>query len=122
VVLPLARGEVERVIDERGVELRVRRQRFLQSAAWHALVQKSVAKRYALEHGREYEDLNLIVAHLGLGTSVGAHRRGRCVKVRNSLFDGPMALERAGTLPGGALHALRGIEPIRDYRPLRDRL
>jgi butyrate kinase len=71
-----------------------------QEAAWHALVQKSAAKRYALEHGREYEDLNLIVAHLGLGTSVGAHRQGRCVKVRNSLFDGPMALERAGTLPG----------------------
>jgi butyrate kinase len=71
-----------------------------QEAAWHALVQKSAAKRFALEHGREYEDLNLIVAHLGLGTSVGAHRKGRCVKVKNSLFDGPMALERAGTLPG----------------------
>ncbi len=71
-----------------------------QEATWHALVQKSVGKRFAIEHGKEYQDLNLIVAHLGLGTSVGAHRKGRCVKVRNSLFDGPMALERAGTLPG----------------------
>ncbi len=71
-----------------------------QEATWHALVQKSVAKRFAVEHGREYEELNLIVVHLGLGISVGAHRRGRCVKVRNSLYDGPMGLERAGTLPG----------------------
>ncbi len=71
-----------------------------QEATWHALSQKSAAKLYAEKHGREYVDLNLIVAHLGGGVSVGAHIGGRCVKVKNALFDGPMSPNRAGTLPG----------------------
>jgi butyrate kinase len=71
-----------------------------QEATWHALVQKYVAKTHAVSHGREYEDLNLIVACLGRGISIGAHRLGRCVRVRNALFDGPMSPERAGSLPG----------------------
>ncbi|MBW2278203.1 MAG: butyrate kinase, partial [Deltaproteobacteria bacterium] len=71
-----------------------------QEATWHALAQKYVAKTYAVSHGHEYEDLALIVACMGRGISVGAHRGGRCVKVRNALFDGPMSPERAGSLPG----------------------
>jgi butyrate kinase len=72
-------------------------------AAWHALNQKAVAKRFANERGIDYEQLNLIVAHLGGGVSVGAHRKGRCVFVRDALFDGPMTPNRAGTLPQRAL-------------------
>jgi butyrate kinase len=72
-------------------------------AAWHALNQKAVAKRFADERGFEYEQLNLIVAHLGGGISIGAHRRGRCVFVRDALYDGPMTPNRAGTLPGRGL-------------------
>jgi len=71
-----------------------------QEAAWHALSQKAAAKLYAEKHGREYQDMNLIVAHLGGGISVGCHRKGRCVKVKNALYDGPMSPNRAGTLPG----------------------
>lgn len=71
-----------------------------QEAVWHALAHKAIAKQHALLHGKEYEELNLIVAFLGAGTSVGAHRKGRCVKVRNALFDGPMSMDRSGTLPG----------------------
>ncbi|MCU0661729.1 MAG: butyrate kinase [Myxococcota bacterium] len=71
-----------------------------QEAVWHALAHKAIAKQHALLHGKEYEDLNLIVAFVGAGTSVGAHRHGRCVKVRNALFDGPMSMDRAGSLPG----------------------
>ena len=71
-----------------------------QTAAWHALSQKSAAKHFAETRNREYEDLDLIVAHVGGGISVGAHRRGRCVKVRNALFDGPMSANRPGSLPG----------------------
>jgi butyrate kinase len=71
-----------------------------QEATWHALSQKAAAKLYAEKHGCEYEDLNLVVAHLGGGVSVGAHRKGRCVKVKNALYDGPMTPNRAGTLPG----------------------
>ena len=43
---------------------------------FHALNQKAVARRYAKEHGVKYEDLNLIVIHLGGGVSVGAHSQG----------------------------------------------
>ena len=71
--------------------------------AWHALSQKAAAKLFADSRNREYEHLNLIVAHIGGGISVGAHRKGRCVQVRNALFDGPMAANRGGTLPGEAL-------------------
>jgi butyrate kinase len=72
-------------------------------AAWHALNQKAVAKRFADERGLDYEKLNLIVAHLGGGVSVGAHRKGRCVFVRDALYDGPMTPNRSGTLPQRAL-------------------
>ncbi len=75
----------------------------VQTTAWHALSQKAAAKLFADSRNREYEDLNLIVAHIGGGISVGAHRKGRCVQVRNALFDGPMAANRGGTLPGAAL-------------------
>lgn len=74
-----------------------------QEAAWHALSQKAAAKHFAESRNREYEDLNLIVAHLGGGISVGSHRKGRCVKVKNALYDGPMSPNRAGSLPGGDL-------------------
>jgi len=72
-------------------------------AIWHALSQKFVAKHYAVQRGREYEDLNLLVAHIGAGVSVGAHRRGRCVQVNNALCEGPMGLERAGGMPSLAV-------------------
>jgi len=69
----------------------------------HALNQKIVARAYADEVGRRYEDIDLIVAHLGGGISVGAHRHGKIVDVNNALDgEGPMAPERAGTLPAGA--------------------
>jgi butyrate kinase len=71
-----------------------------QEAAWHALSQKAAAKHFAELRNQDYEELNLIVAHLGGGISVGSHRKGRCVKVKNALFDGPMTPNRSGTLPG----------------------
>lgn len=71
---------------------------------FHALNQKAVAKRYAKENGIKYEDLNLIVAHMGGGISVGAHKSGRVVDVNNALGgDGPFSPERAGSLPVGLL-------------------
>lgn len=67
--------------------------------AWHALNQKACAKRFADERGKEYDQLNLIVAHLGGGVSVGAHRKGKCIHVRDALLDGPMTPQRSGSLP-----------------------
>lgn len=73
----------------------------------HALNQKATARRYAREHNLVYEELNLIVAHLGGGISVGAHRDGRIVDVNNALNgDGPFSPERSGTLPAGQLAKL----------------
>ncbi len=75
-------------------------------AAWHALSQKAVARRYADEHLKDYEDENLIVAHLGGGITVGCHRYGRVTWVSNGLDEGPMTPERAGSMPSTALMEL----------------
>ena len=77
---------------------------FVRKSIFHALNQKAVARLYAAQIGKKYEELNLVVAHLGGGISVGAHRRGRVVDVNNTLDgEGPMTPERAGTLPVGDL-------------------
>ena len=70
----------------------------------HALNQKAIARRYAREIGERYEDLNLIVCHMGGGTSVGAHRKGRIIDTTNGFNGcGPFTPERAGTVPPGQL-------------------
>ncbi len=70
----------------------------------HTLNQKAVARRYAKEKGTKYEDMNIIVAHLGGGISVGAHKKGRIVDTNNGLNgDGPFSPERSGGLPAGQL-------------------
>ena len=77
---------------------------FRRISIFHALNQKATARTYAHSRGMEYEDLNLIVAHLGSGISVGAHRKGRVIDVNNALDgSGPFGPERSGTLPTGAL-------------------
>lgn len=71
---------------------------------FHALNQKAVARRYAKEQGVNYEDLNLIVIHMGGGVSVGAHEKGKVVDVNNILDgEGAFSPERAGTVPVGDL-------------------
>ena len=71
---------------------------------FHALNQKAVAKRYAKESGKNYEDLNLIVVHMGGGVSVGAHKNGKIVDVINALDgEGAFSPERAGAVPAGDL-------------------
>ncbi len=73
-------------------------------ASFHNLNQRATAKRFARESGQDYKKLNLIVAHMGGGVSVGAHERGKIVDVNNGLAgDGPFAMERAGTIPSGDL-------------------
>lgn len=69
-------------------------------SVFHALNSKAVSRRYARSCGKKYEDLNLIVVHLGGGISVGAHRKGRVIDVNNALNgEGPFSPERAGTIP-----------------------
>ncbi len=87
--------DVAKVTGIKGIERR---------SIFHALNQKAISRQYAEEIGREYEDLNLIVAHMGGGVSVGAHHKGQIIDVNNALNgDGPFSPERAGSIPAGQL-------------------
>ncbi len=73
---------------------------FPRKSIFHALNQKATARKHAKIIGKEYEDINLIVVHLGGGISVGAHCKGRVIDVNNAIGgEGPFSPERAGTLP-----------------------
>jgi butyrate kinase len=68
------------------------------SSIGHALNIKAVARRYARELQRPYEELRLIVGHLGSGITVSAHRGGRMID-QNTPEEGPMGPDRTGSLP-----------------------
>ena len=71
---------------------------------FHALNQKATARLYAADIESKYEELNLIVAHMGGGVSVAAHKKGRVIDCNNALDgEGPIAPERAGSIPAGQL-------------------
>ena len=98
IVDPVVVDELENVARFSGVPELPRKSKF------HALNQKAVAKRYAKEQGKAYEDFNLIVVHMGGGVSVGAHKAGRVIDVNNALDgEGPFSPERAGSVPVGDL-------------------
>jgi butyrate kinase len=98
IVDPVVVDEMEEVARFSGLPQIPRRSIF------HALNQKAVARIAAGELKRSYEEINLIVAHLGGGISVGCHRRGKVVDVNNALDgDGPFSPERAGGIPSGQL-------------------
>ena len=96
------------VVDERMPEARLTGIPEIERISiFHALNSKAVSRKYAASVGKRYEDLNLIVVHLGGGISVGAHRKGQVVDVNNALDgDGPFSPERAGTIPAGQLAEL----------------
>ncbi|MCL2376723.1 MAG: butyrate kinase [Defluviitaleaceae bacterium] len=74
---------------------------------FHALNQKATARKYCKEHGKSYDEVNLVVVHMGGGISVTAHEKGRAIDSNNALDgDGPFTPERSGTLPVGDLAAL----------------
>lgn len=65
----------------------------------HALNMKMVGRKAAAQIGKPYRDLNLVVAHLGTGISIGAHRKGRQIDVNNANDGGPLSPQRTGYLP-----------------------
>src|SRR5699024_8801571 len=70
---------------------------------FHALNQKAVARNFAKKLGKNYTDVNVIVAHMGGGITVGAHEKGRVIDVNDGLYgDGPMSPTRSGALPNRA--------------------
>lgn len=98
IVDPVVVDELQSIARFSGFKLLDRRSIF------HALNQKAVARRYAAHNEKKYEELNLIVTHMGGGITVGAHKFGKVVDVNNGLHgDGPFSPERAGTVPAGDL-------------------
>jgi butyrate kinase len=80
---------------------------FERISIFHALNHKAVAKAYAKFLEKEYEDMSLIVAHMGGGVTIAAHQNGRVIDVNQGLDgNGPFSPERSGTLPVGALATL----------------
>lgn len=70
------------------------------TSIFHASNQKAVVRRLAHNLWKPYDRINAIVAHIGEGTSVGAHRNGRAIDVNNALDgDGPFSAINAGSLP-----------------------
>lgn len=89
---------------------------------FHALNHKASAQKAAKLLERPYNELNLIVAHLGGGISVGAHRQGQVIDVNNALTgDGPFSPERTGSVPTTGLinyffdHGYSKTDLIRKY-------
>ena len=73
---------------------------FTRRSVFHALNQKATARRHATAVGNKYEELKLIVVHLGGGISIGAHCGGRVVDVNHAIGgEGPFSPERAGSVP-----------------------
>ena len=64
----------------------------------HWLNTKAVARRFAREQARPYEALRLIVAHMGSGITVSAHRDGRAID-SSTCEEGPFGPDRSGGLP-----------------------
>lgn len=80
---------------------------FKRQSIFHALNQKAVARGHAKSIMKKYEEMNLIVVHLGGGITVGAHQKGKVIDVNQGLDgEGPFSPERSGTLPSGALAKL----------------
>jgi len=92
-------------VDEFRIEARMTGLReLLRTSRGHPLNQKEVSIRYAEEIGRKYEDINLVVVHMGGGISVTAHEKGKMVDTADSTRgEGRMAPTRTGALPAALL-------------------
>lgn len=83
---PLARISGLKGIDRRSVS--------------HVLNQKAVAREVLKELGKTYATGCAVVAHIGGGVSIGAHKFGKIIDVNNGLDgEGPFSPERTGGLP-----------------------
>jgi butyrate kinase len=93
------------VVDELEPEARISGMPLIKrKSIFHALNQKAVAREIAAKLKKSYFDSNFIVAHLGGGITVGAHRNGKVIDVNNGLDgDGPFSPERSGSVPIGDL-------------------
>lgn len=84
----------------------------------HALNVKATVRRAARDLGGDWKKMDFVVAHLGGGISICAHRQGRIVDTNNANEFGPFSPERAGGLPAGDLARLcfSGRYTLQDLR------
>ncbi|MEG1858168.1 MAG: butyrate kinase, partial [Pseudoflavonifractor sp.] len=64
----------------------------------HPLNMRAIAHKYAAEIGTPYNELTLIIAHLGGGITISLHRDGQMIDMISD-EEGPFSPERAGGLP-----------------------
>jgi len=65
----------------------------------HALNHKETAIRVATDMELKYEQSNFIIAHIGGGVSVAAHKKGKIIDCNDIVGgDGPMAPTRCGSI------------------------
>lgn len=70
---------------------------------FHALNQKRVAMITSNKLGKKYNEVILIVAHLGSGITIGLHKNGKVVDVNHGVDgEGPFTPQRSGGLPLGS--------------------
>ncbi|MBN2424968.1 MAG: butyrate kinase [Calditrichaceae bacterium] len=115
IVDPVVVDELKPIARVSGMPLIERRSIF------HALNQKAIARKIAQELKKPYGEINVIVAHLGGGITIGAHQQGRVVDVNNGLNgDGPFSPERSGSVPIGDLvkAAYSGAYTLKDMEKL----
>ena len=65
----------------------------------HALNIRAMARAYARSHGKEMDELNLVVAHLGGGISIVPMKKGKMIDTNDANDGGPFSPQRAGSLP-----------------------
>ncbi len=101
IVDPVAVDEMEPIARISGMPI-IERQ-----CIFHALNHKAIGRQVAKDKNKQYEDLKMIIVHLGGGISVAAHYLGRVIDVNDALDgDGPMSPERSGSVPLGPLYNL----------------
>ncbi|MDR2198855.1 MAG: butyrate kinase [Deltaproteobacteria bacterium] len=114
---PSSVNEMTEVAKISGLKGSERRGRF------HALNQKMVARRHAANMGKAYKDCRFVVAHMGGGISVGAHRDGLVVDANDAGEGyGPFTADRAGTVATEVMLALcyeRGLSQAEAHRVIR---
>lgn len=74
---------------------------------FHTLNHRAAGHKAAKKLARRYDECNFVIAHMGGGISVAAHKRGKAIDTNNGVdSEGSYTPERAGTLPVRALMKL----------------
>ena len=65
----------------------------------HALNVKATVRRAAKNLNKKWDEANFVVAHLGGGFTICAHKAGRMIDINSANEYGPFSPERAGGVP-----------------------